>query len=112
MGNSQISGKMIASLALSLDKTLSFEQELQLPVSIERLDAILDATRVDKIRLVKMDVQGFECNAVNGMGLVGKKIEMMKFNLSKRCFWLMCMDLVKLVKELGLGSSKRTRLVR
>ncbi|KAL7516642.1 hypothetical protein ACHAWX_001635 [Stephanocyclus meneghinianus] len=97
MGNSQI-GKM----AKDWD-TQMFDEKLQFNVDIERLDSILDGTKIDTIRLVKMDVQGFECNTIDGMGMVGDKIEMMKFEYEPRFLKSQgCLDLVSRVKGLGL----------
>lgn len=51
-----------------------------------------------KIRLVKMDAQGFECRIVDGMGEVAGIIDVMKFEYAYQ--WLHshgCFDLVSLL---------------
>jgi FkbM family methyltransferase len=94
MGNSQI---IVNNLSHTTDASQQF------PINIERLDSILDAEKIMKIRLVKMDVQGFECNALNGFGAIGQKIEIMKFEYEQSALIVhMCLDLIASVRGTGL----------
>ncbi|KAL7516765.1 hypothetical protein ACHAWX_001745 [Stephanocyclus meneghinianus] len=93
MGNSQI-GQTVKDW-----DSQTFEQ---FPVNIERLDSVLDATTIDKIRLVKMDAQGFECNVVDGMGAIGDKMIGIKFEHEPKFLHAQgCVDLVSKLRGLG-----------
>ncbi|KAL3785108.1 hypothetical protein HJC23_006157 [Cyclotella cryptica] len=93
MGNSQI-GQAV--------KDWDSQTFDQLPVYIERLDSVLDATKIDKIRLVKMDAQGFECNVVDGMGVLAKKMIGIKFEHEPKFLHAQgCVDLVSRIRRLG-----------
>lgn len=71
-------------------------------VFVERMDAVLDASAIDNIRLIKMDCQGFECKAMDGMGALAEKIQTLKFEFARK--WLNaqgCFDIVDRMKRLG-----------
>jgi hypothetical protein len=72
-----------------------FDKINQFTVHVERLDSILIPKDM-KIGLLKMDVQGFECRALEGMGDdVAGIIDVMKFEYSRT--WLNelgCFDLI------------------
>ncbi|KAL7513343.1 hypothetical protein ACHAXN_010401 [Cyclotella atomus] len=79
-----------------------FEERLKFTVFIERMDALLDASAIDKIRFVKMDCQGFECKTVDGMGALAEKIQVLKFENSLKFLRAQgCSDLVEIVKRHG-----------
>jgi FkbM family methyltransferase len=98
MGNSQL-GTSIQDW-----DSQEFREHLQFTAFIERLDSILDATKIDSIKFVKMDCQGFECNAVDGMGAVAEKIKYMKFEYAQRFLLAQgCTDIVPRLKKLGFA---------
>ncbi|KAL7516097.1 hypothetical protein ACHAWX_003949 [Stephanocyclus meneghinianus] len=98
MGNSQL-GKTIKDW-----RSQQFYEHLQFTAFIERLDSILDATKIDSIRFVKMDCQGFECNAVDGMGAIAEKIKCMKFEYAQKFLMAQgCTDIIPRLKKLGFG---------
>ncbi|KAL7502981.1 hypothetical protein ACHAXN_000839 [Cyclotella atomus] len=79
-----------------------FAEQLQFKVFVERMDAVLDASAIDNIRLIKMDCQGFECKTVDGMGALAEKIQTLKFEFARK--WLDaqgCFDLLDRMKRLG-----------
>ncbi|KAL7515085.1 hypothetical protein ACHAXN_013043 [Cyclotella atomus] len=96
MGNSQI-GQSVKDWG-----SQQFKEHLQFTVFIERMDALLDASAIDKIRFVKMDCQGFECKTVDGMGALAEKMQFLKFeNTPKFLSAQGCSDLLDRVKRLG-----------
>ncbi|KAL7518983.1 hypothetical protein ACHAWX_003776 [Stephanocyclus meneghinianus] len=96
MGNSQL-GKAIKDC-----HSQQFHEHLQFTAFIERLDSILDTSKIDSIRFVKMDCQGFECNAVDGTGAVAERIKYMKFEYTQKFLVAQgCTDIVPRVKKLG-----------
>jgi FkbM family methyltransferase len=81
-----------------------FKDHLQFTVFVERLDELLDASAIDKIRFVKMDCQGFECKAVEGMCALAEKIKVLKFENSIKFLRAQdCSDLLDRVKRLGFN---------
>ncbi|KAL3773535.1 hypothetical protein ACHAWO_000531 [Cyclotella atomus] len=66
------------------------------------MDALLDASAIDRIRFVKMDCQGFECKTVDGMGALAEQIQVLKFENSLKFLRAQgCSDLVEIVKRHG-----------
>ena len=55
-----------ARLSLALDGVSDQAQLFQVP--IRRLDSIFQERRIDRVRLLKIDVEGFELSVVNGLG--------------------------------------------
>ena len=85
-----------------MDKT-KYVEGYEFPVSVERLDSILDASSINNIRLIKLDVQGFECNAIDGMGALIEKVQILKFEYEQQLLWNhMCMNLVEKMKSTGM----------
>eukprot|EP00814_Leptocylindrus_danicus_P017324 CAMPEP_0116013202 /NCGR_PEP_ID=MMETSP0321-20121206/5589_1 /TAXON_ID=163516 /ORGANISM="Leptocylindrus danicus var. danicus, Strain B650" /LENGTH=371 /DNA_ID=CAMNT_0003482713 /DNA_START=387 /DNA_END=1502 /DNA_ORIENTATION=- len=81
MGNSVI-GKQIKDNNHPEQK---FKEEHKFDINVERLDSILRDNF--EIKSVKLDVQGFECNVLNGMGSgIASSIDTIKFELSGK--WL------------------------
>lgn len=72
------------------------DEARQFDISVERLDDILDPKRLSQVRLTKIDVQGFECNILEGMGQeIASKIDAVKFEYSGRKLWAQeCFDLM------------------
>jgi FkbM family methyltransferase len=96
MGNSQI-GTTVKDW-----DSQEFKEHLQFKVFVERMDSLLEATKIDTIRFVKMDCQGFECNAVDGFGALAQKMKSIKFEYAKKFMDAhQCTDIVPRVKELG-----------
>jgi FkbM family methyltransferase len=107
MGNSQI-GATVKDW-----ETQEFAEHLQFDVFVERMDSLLDATKVDNIRLLKLDCQGFECKAVGGMSSLKDKIQILKFEYSVPHLNVQnCTDLVPKVKELGLDVFSEGKVVQ
>ncbi|KAL3805598.1 hypothetical protein HJC23_005842 [Cyclotella cryptica] len=112
MGNSQLGA------AIQDWGSQEFREHLQFTAYIERLDSLLDASKIDSIRFVKMDCQGFECNAVDGMGAVAEKINYLKFEYAKKFLTAQgCTDIVSRLKKLGfdvfhMGDGTSTKLGR
>ncbi|KAL7545665.1 hypothetical protein ACHAWF_009013 [Thalassiosira exigua] len=65
-----------------------FKEDEQLMIPVERLDSILDANAI-KIKLVKMDAQGFECFVLDGMGSkLAQRIDAIKLEYAKKWLWM------------------------
>lgn len=94
MGNSVI-GKIIKDWPSQV-----FNETYQFDIHVERLDSILDANKEMDIKLIKMDVQGYECHTLEGMGKgIAEKIDAIKFEYAQE--WLNgqdCRDLVPRMK--------------
>lgn len=73
-------------------------KQFQFGVNIERLDSILL-----HIPLIKMDVQGFECNVMAGMSPeIAKAVETIKFEHGKRFLEAQnCNNLLSTMRDLG-----------
>jgi FkbM family methyltransferase len=98
MGNSQL-GTSIKDWGNQV-----FKEHLQFTVFVERMDALLDASAINKVRFVKMDCQGFECKAVEGMCALAEKIKVLKFENSIKFLRAQdCSDLLDRVKRLGFN---------
>jgi FkbM family methyltransferase len=98
MGNSQI------GTAVKDWHVQEFKEHLQFKVFVERMDSLLDVTKIDNIRFIKMDCQGFECNAVDGMKAFVNKIQYMKFEYARKFLNAQgCRDPVSRVQKLGLN---------
>lgn len=99
MGNSNI-GKIVKDRP-----SQQFDEQLQFTIHVERLDAILETKNMDRVKLVKMDVQGYECRLLKGMGTdIAEKIDVLKLEYAPK--WLRgqgCMDLTPTLKKLGFG---------
>ena len=79
-----------------------FAEHLQFKVFVERLDSLLDATKIDNIKFVKMDCQGFECMAVDGFGDVAVKMKSIKFEYDEKFMGAHnCTDIVPRIRDLG-----------
>jgi FkbM family methyltransferase len=101
MGNSQI-GKSVKDWG-----SQKFDKRLQFEVFVERLDSVLDESKIKEIRFVKMDCQGFECNAFDGMGSLAEKIKAVRFEHSGKFLQAQeCSDLVPRVTGLGFDVFK------
>ncbi|GFH50182.1 hypothetical protein CTEN210_06658 [Chaetoceros tenuissimus] len=87
-------------------------KQFQFEVNIERLDSILNVEHLH-IPLIKMDVQGFECNVMAGMSVeIAKSVEIIKFEHAKRFLEAQkCTNLLPTMRELGFdiydGGQKR-----
>ena len=85
-----------------------FDEKLSYTVHVERLDSILKSENI-YINLVKMDVQGFECKVLEGMGPeLAKKIDIIKFEWAKK--WLLgqeCHDLLPRLRDFGFEIYKK-----
>ncbi|KAL7482844.1 hypothetical protein ACHAW6_008501 [Cyclotella cf. meneghiniana] len=98
MSNSQL-GKAVKDW-----HSQQFHEHLQFTAFIERLDSVLDATKIYSIRFVKMDCQGFECNAVDGIRAIAEKIKYMKFKYAQKFLVAQgCTDIIPRGKKLGFG---------
>ena len=98
MGNSQL-GTSVKDWG-----TQQFSEHLQFTVFVERMDSLLNAAKIDTIKFVKMDCQGFECKAVDGFGALAQKMDSMKFEYAERFLRAQnCTDLVPRVKRLGFN---------
>lgn len=79
-------------------------ENLQFEVHVERLDSILDAKNLH-IPLVKLDVQGFECHVMEGMGYeIAQTIDTIKFEFATP--WLHaqnCKNLLSRMRDYGFG---------
>jgi FkbM family methyltransferase len=88
-----------------------FPENLQFQVHIERLDSILDAKNLH-IPLVKLDVQGFECHVMEGMGYeIAQTIDTIKFEFATP--WLHrqnCTNLLSRMRDYGFGIYKENTL--
>jgi FkbM family methyltransferase len=96
MGNSVI-GRVIKDT-----EGQQFDEKLQFTIHVERLDSVL-SNHGSKVRLMKMDVQGFECKTVEGMGQdLANKVDQIKFEYAKH--WLSshnCNDLLPKLRNYG-----------
>ena len=105
MGNSVI-GKFIKD-----SKQQTTSENLQFEVHVERLDSILDAKNLH-IPLVKLDVQGFECHVMEGMGSeIAQTINTIKFEFATP--WLdgqNCSNLLSRMREFGFDIYKKNIL--
>mmetsp|Transcript_11894 Transcript_11894/g.25346 ORF Transcript_11894/g.25346 Transcript_11894/m.25346 type:complete len:346 (+) Transcript_11894:131-1168(+) len=102
MGNSVI-GKAIGDT-----DEQKFDETRQFTINVERLDSILDEDNI-KIKLMKMDAQGFECNILEGIGvLLAKTIDVIKFEYASQLLHQQgCMNLIQRLYGLGFIVSKQ-----
>lgn len=94
MGNSWIGRSFDCSIINNLPRSFR--------TITKRLDSDLDKTEIDKIRLAKMDVQGFEGHLIEGMGKqLDDKIDAIKFEYAPRLLEedQGCKELVPKLKE-------------
>lgn len=78
-----------------------FDEDMRYDINVERLDSILNAGL--DIKLMKMDVQGYECKVMEGMaGEVASSIDAIKFEWAHK--WLAgqkCYDLIPRLHNYG-----------
>ncbi|KAL7548165.1 hypothetical protein ACHAWF_011458 [Thalassiosira exigua] len=97
-GEDNIANSVIGNIVKDYDAQ-QFKKDKQFMVQVERLDSILDANAI-KIKLVKMDAQGFECFVLDGMGAdLAQKIDVIKFEYAKN--WLDGLGCVDLIPRLN-----------
>lgn len=77
-------------------------KQFQFEVNIERLDSLLNVENLH-IPLIKMDVQGFECNVMAGMSPeISKAVETIKFEHAKKFLEAQnCNNLLSTMRDLG-----------
>mmetsp|Transcript_38686 Transcript_38686/g.81071 ORF Transcript_38686/g.81071 Transcript_38686/m.81071 type:complete len:126 (+) Transcript_38686:732-1109(+) len=100
MGNSVV-GKVIKDFK---GQEMMKSEEHEIP--IERMDSILNVGAISNthVRLMKMDVQGFECHVLEGMGSVlPQHIQALQFEFDRTMLQGQeCLDLLPRVRAMGL----------